>query len=340
MYRGPVAEGTKIHKWNGYYYISIPEGGVGGGWQTILRSKSIYGPYESRRVLEQGSTGVNGPHQGALVDTPDGKWMFFHFQSDRMLGRVVHLQPVSWQEDWPVIGVDIDRNGIGEPVPCWEKPVQGLKPYAPATDDDFSGPELALQWQFNHNPEDSAWSLEEKPGFLTLHAMKADTFPLARNTLTQKTMGYVGEITTALDLSCMTEGQRCGLGCMGQENMLLGVRMGNGGKILYLSFETRIPGTKDTETKETDLSEIRGTRIWLRLNHDYKSEVFLFSYSLDNEHYVQCGEPFYVHFGNWKGPRVALFCYNTLQNAGAVSFDWFRYVHDGPDSVPPSGSSF
>ena len=335
VYRGPVAEGTKIYKWNGYYYISIPEGGVGGGWQTILRSKNIYGPYESRRVLEQGSTHINGPHQGAIVDTPDGKWMFFHFQSDRMLGRVVHLQPMHWQDGWPVIGVDIDRNGIGEPVLCWGKPVSGGSPFAPGTDDDFDGPELCLQWQFNHNPDNTAWSLTDKPGSLTFHALQADTFPKARNTLTQKTMGYLGEVTTRVDLSKMVDGQRCGLGCMGMENMLLGVRMDDGKRFLYLSYETRIPGTKNTETKEIVLSEIRETGIFFQFSHDYKNEVFRFSYSLDNEDFIPCGEPFYVHFGNWKGPRVALFCYNTFQEGGEASFDWFRYIHDGPESLGP-----
>ncbi|MCR4824093.1 MAG: glycoside hydrolase 43 family protein [Bacteroidales bacterium] len=333
VYQGPVAEGTKIHKWNGYYYISIPEGGVGGGWQTILRSKNIYGPYESRRVLEQGSTDVNGPHQGAIVDTPDGKWMFFHFQSDRMLGRVVHLQPMHWQDGWPVIGVDIDRNGIGEPVLSWQKPVPGTEPFAPRTDDDFSGPGLALQWQFNHNPVDSAWSLEEKPGSLTLHALKAETFPLARNTVTQKTMGYLGEITTVMNLSGMAEGQRCGLACMGMENYLLGVRMENGRKILYLSRQTRIPRTKDTETRETDLSDVRKKAVYLRLSLDFKREVFQFSYSFDNKDFTPVGDAFYVHFGNWKGPRAALYCYNTLRDAGTVSFDWFRYSHDGPKGL-------
>lgn len=99
VYTGPVAEGTKIHKINGYYYLSIPEGGVSEGWQTILRSKNIYGPYEKKVVLEQGSTNINGPHQGAMVDTPYGEWFFFHFQQYNPLGRVVHLQPMHWKND-------------------------------------------------------------------------------------------------------------------------------------------------------------------------------------------------------------------------------------------------
>ena len=103
VYTGPVAEGTKIFKKDGYYYLSIPEGGVGTGWQTILRSKNIYGPYEKKVVLEQGSTTINGPHQGAIVDTPDGQWAFFHFQHHHALGRVDHHQPMHWENDWTVI---------------------------------------------------------------------------------------------------------------------------------------------------------------------------------------------------------------------------------------------
>ena len=114
VYTGPVAEGTKFLKRNGWYYLIIPEGGVSQGWQTVLRSRSIYGPYGRRIVLEQGSTSINGPHQGALVDTPDGHWWFYHFQSTPVLGRVIHLQPARWKNDWPMIGVDIDGNGISD----------------------------------------------------------------------------------------------------------------------------------------------------------------------------------------------------------------------------------
>ena len=123
VYEGPVAEGTKWLKRNGWYYLIIPEGGVGQGWQTVLRSRSIYGPYERKIVLEQGSTTINGPHQGALVDTPDGTWWFYHFQETPVLGRVVHLQPARWVDDWPLMGVDYDGNGIGEPVVSWQKPM-------------------------------------------------------------------------------------------------------------------------------------------------------------------------------------------------------------------------
>lgn len=210
VYAGPVAEGTKIHKLKGYYYLSIPEGGVERGWQTILRSKSIYGPYEKKVVLEKGSTPINGPHQGSLVDTPDGEWWFYHFQSAGAMGRVVHLQPVRWHDDWPVIGVDIDRNGIGEPVFVWKNPeIEGnFNIKAPQTDDDFNSPSPGLQWQWNHNPVNSHWSLTEKSGSLVLKSLKAENFMKARNTLTQKVMGTTGEAVTEMDITGFTNGQK------------------------------------------------------------------------------------------------------------------------------------
>jgi len=201
IYTGPVAEGTKFLKRGEWYYLSIPEGGVGEGWQTVLRSKNIYGPYERKVVLEQGTTTINGPHQGALVDTPQGTWWFYHFQETEALGRVVHLQPVEWKDGWPMIGTDIDGNGIGEPVMQWKKPLSLCKASLPQTSDDFSGGQLSPQWQWNHNPANEAWSLTENPGALTLHALQSDSFIKARNTLTQKCMGYDSEATVKIDFA-------------------------------------------------------------------------------------------------------------------------------------------
>ena len=141
VYSGPVAEGTKFQKREGWYYLVIPEGGVGTGWQTVLRSKNIYGPYEKKVVLEQGITTINGPHQGNIVDTPNGQWWLFHFQDTPGLGRVVHLQPVRWTDGWPMAGTDLNMNGIGEPVYVWQKPATGkaLTPSLPQHSDEFTG---------------------------------------------------------------------------------------------------------------------------------------------------------------------------------------------------------
>ena len=317
VYEGPVAEGTKFLKLNGYYYLSIPEGGVGGGWQTILRSKDIYGPYENKKVLETGTTGINGPHQGAIVDTPYGEWWFLHFQQRDPLGRILHLQPMTWKDDWPVIGEDYDGNGVGEPVEGWTKPKTKKKtaPSLPASSDDFSGKKLGLQWQFNHNPVDDAWSLTRRPGFLAIDALKAESFEKARNTVSQKLMGYEGTYTTCLDCSSMAEGQFAGLACMGRNNDLVGVTVENGKR--YIALE-------DMDGRKT-VSPIDAEKVWLRLKFDSNSNIFVFSYSVDGEEFLPAGQIFTAWFGHWKGARPALFSFNTVDSAGTAFFDDFIY---------------
>jgi beta-xylosidase len=323
VYTGPTAEGTKIHKINGWYYLSIPEGGVSVGWQTILRSKNIYGPYEKKVVLEKGTTQVNGPHQGSLVDTPGGQWWFYHFQSDGAMGRVVHLQPVTWQDGWPLAGVDIDRNGIGEPVYVWKKPdIKGdFKITAPQSDDDFNSSSLGFQWQWNHNPVNDLWSLTEKPGFLTLKAAKAENFVKAHNTLTQKVMGTTGEATAEMDLSGFSEGQKAGLCSMGGKIInLIGV-LKRGGQ-LYLFTET--------SGKITSEKSVKLKKIFLKVSLDIKGDKNQFFYSPDNKSYSPAGEIFTTTAGYWKGTRLGLFSFNETNGDGSASFNSFTYNYDGP----------
>lgn len=329
VYTGPVAEGTKWLKRNGWYYLSIPEGGVGEGWQTVLRSRNIYGPYEKRVVLEQGSTDINGPHQGSIVEAADSTWWFYHFQHDGALGRVVHLQPMYWHDDWPVMGVDIDRNGIGEPVRVWPCPLAGAgrtKGHLPQTDDDFSAPTLSPQWQWNHNPVSSAWSLSEHPGALSLHGLQATDFMHARNTLTQKVTGYESEATVSMDLSQLADGARCGLVAMGKGSQLLGV-MKRDGKLWLYRGSVSIPARKGLpeEFSESQLSPLKHTRIYLRVRFDMRALAYLFSYSTDGKRFQPVGDPFFVLFGNWKGVRLGLYHYNTLADAGSVTIPWVRY---------------
>lgn len=120
-----TVEGPKLYKRNGYYYIFAPAGGVATGWQLVLRSGNIYGPYESKIVMAQGKTTVNGPHQGGWVDTNTGESWFVHFQDQGAYGRVIHLNPMKWINDWPVIGADKDMDGCGEPVTTYKKPNVG-----------------------------------------------------------------------------------------------------------------------------------------------------------------------------------------------------------------------
>ncbi len=321
VYTGPVAEGVKLHKWNGYYYINIPEGGVGTGWQTVLRSKNIYGPYEKKVVLEQGVTGINGPHQGALVDTPQGEWWFYHFQATEPLGRVVHLQPVQWKDGWPMMGVDIDMNGIGEPVYVWKKPETGKlhAGFLPQTDDDFSSSRLGLQWQFNHNPDADNWSLADRKGWLMISSTQADRLWDARNTLTQKCMGYQSEATAELDFSALAEGQRAGILAGGNIYCGAGVQREGGKFLIYI----------EKDGKCETIAPAKGKRIYLKASYDVINNQHRFSYSTDNKTFAPCGEAFSLRTGSWKGIRTGVYSYHTKEVAGKAYFNGFTYATDG-----------
>lgn len=150
-------EGPKFYKRNGYYYILAPAGGVEKGWQVALRSKNVYGPYECKTVMAQGKTNINGPHQGGWVDTNTGESWFINFQDKEMYGRVVHLNPMKWVNDWPIIGVDKDGDGCGEPVSKYRKPDVGrtYPVQTPVESDDFDSPVLGKQWEWHANYKDA-----------------------------------------------------------------------------------------------------------------------------------------------------------------------------------------
>ena len=303
VYEGPIAEGTKFLKRNGWYYLIIPEGGVGTGWQTVLRSRSIYGPYQRKVVLEQGSTKVNGPHQGALVDAPDGSWWFYHFQETPVLGRVVHLQPARWQDDWPLMGVDYDGNGVGEPVSMWKKPIPSTSAPLLQTDDDFSGT-LGLQWQWNHNPVDSHWSLTDRKGWLTLKAQPADSLKACRNMLTQKVVGWLSESTTLVESS---GDNYAGLFCSGKLFRAVGLCKDG----IYV----------EAGGQRQMVQKGHFAKVWLRVTNDSQQNRHQFAYSLDGEHFVSAGETFPMRGGYWKGIRTGLFCYGSN---GKAHFDSFQ----------------
>ena len=329
VYEGPVAEGTKLFKRDGYYYLSIPEGGVGTGWQMVLRSKDIYGPYEGKRVLEQGTTPINGPHQGALVDTPSGEWWFYHFQDTNPLGRVLHLQPVTWQPDgFPTVGCDYDGNGVGEPMKIVRKPDTGKKgkPQLPQTSDRFDHPTLGIQWQTNHNPQQEAISLTARKGKLGIRALPAEKLEKAFNQLTQKMMGCQGEATVMLYVDEMTPSQRAGMACLGNRMMAAGVMVGEGGE--YLLY------TEDgghVRQQPLSLSSPKSP-VWIRLTMDALQNRQQFAYSLDGKTFTPIGDAFAEGNHGWKGAHVSLFTYTTQEGAaqaGTAYFDDFLYQTDG-----------
>lgn len=322
IYEGPTAEGTKLFRKDGYYYLSIPEGGVSTGWQTVLRAKDIYGPYVKKVVLEQGATRINGPHQGAFVDTPEGEWWFYHFQSTDPLGRVVHLQPVMWREGWPFVGKDYDGNGIGEPVGRTQKPKvrRSVSVCAPQTSDEFTAKKKGLQWQINHNPVAENWSLVKRRGWLMLKAMKADCLRNSRNMFTQKTVGVQGEASVLLDSKGLADGQRAGLFCVGSLYCAIGITEQQGSKRIYIEQDGEIDL----------LDRVKTDKVYFKVTMDAEANRYRFYYSLDNRKFIACGEPFSLSGRDWKGVRVGLFSYNVLAEEGEIYFDWFRYRYDGP----------
>ena len=340
VYTGPVAEGTKFLKRNGYYYLIIPEGGVGQGWQTVLRSRSIYGPYERQIVLEQGTTAVNGPHQGALVEATDSSWWFYHFQETHPAGRIVHLQPARWVDDWPLIGNDVDGNGVGEPVEQCQSPASShhRAPAPPShrapappyhltpTIDHFSTDTLYWTgqhqrplgpwWQWCHNPVDDAWSLSERDGWLTFHIQPADNIKESRNMLSQKTVGYESQATTSVDCSALAEGDHAGLLCSGKQFMGVGVCRQDGQTQFYI----------EQDGKRRLLDRCKKPTVFLRVTIDSRQNRHEFSVSNDGRHFAPVGQPFALRMGYWKGSRIGLYSYNNSgANPGVVHFDYFRY---------------
>lgn len=223
-----TTEGPKMHKRNGWYYIFAPAGGVKTGWQIVLRSKNVFGPYEYRIVMKQGDSPVNGPHQGAWVDTVTGEDWFLHFQDVYAAGRIVHLQPMHWENDWPVIGVNKPGMEYGEPVMEYRKPTVSdacsLPVCEPDTSDEFEGERLGLQWQWNANYEESWYSLGN--GQLRLNAV--DTTPLRpvgdyRNLLLQKWPAPEFSCVTKMNLSGMQESDMAGAVSLGMVYAVVGI---------------------------------------------------------------------------------------------------------------------
>ncbi|MGE8340259.1 MAG: glycoside hydrolase 43 family protein, partial [Flavobacterium sp.] len=317
-------EGPKFYKRNGYYYIFAPAGGVPTGWQTVLRSKNVFGPYEKKKVLEQGSTAINGPHQGAWVTTQTGEDWFFHFQDKGAYGRIVHLQPMKWVNDWPVMGEDFDKNGIGEPVTTYKKPNVGKKyPIeVPATSDEFNEPKLGLQWQWQANKQTN-FGFPTSLGYLNLfcNTTTKNIFN-APNLLLQKFPAEEFTATTKLTFNARLNGETTGLIVMGLDYSYLNFKNENGK--LYLNQKT---GTFDKTVSETETKPvlIEQNTIYLRVKIS-KGAICSFSYSLDDKNYQTIGKDFTAKEGKWIGAKVGLFALGEIikNDSGNVAVDWFR----------------
>ena len=327
--RHPTIEGPKLYKRDGWYYIFAPAGGVTNGWQVVLRSRHVLGPYEDRVVLAQGKTDVNGPHQGAWVETAGGESWFLHFQDRGAWGRVVHLQPMTWSNGWPAIGSHPDGDGTGEPVVSWTKPRVrvGTGAEIPAMSDEFDGPGLGLQWQWPTNPHDEWWSLAERRGWLRLRAAPA---PSPRATLwdsprvlLQKLTGPTFTATTSVELTASVLGTRAGLAVMGRDYAYLALEKTAGGiRAMVVLCRDADAGAREIEIATMALASSAGQ---LRLSVD-EAAFGRFSFSRDGRRFEPLGKAFAVRGGVWVGARVGLFALSPAAEThpAHADFDWFR----------------
>lgn len=326
----PTVEGPKFYKRNGYYYIFAPAGGVSTGWQLILRSKNIYGPYEEKVVLEQGSTEINGPHQGGWIDTPDGKehW-FIHFQDQEAYGRVVHMQPVNWVNDWPMMGEDKDGNGIGEPVLTYHKPKVG-KTYPVATpvdSDEFSGNELGVQWQWHANPHPTWFfpSPAKGEGRLFAVTLPEDYQNLWQvpNLLLQKFPANEFTATSKMKFSPRDVGEKTGLLIMGMDYSYLGLEKREDG--IYLIQAICEQTEKGNPEQVRDLTKVDAEDIWLQVQVK-PGEKYQFAWSSNGKKFKTVGPELTAKPGKWIGAKVGLFCTREKRtnDSGWVDVDWFR----------------
>jgi beta-xylosidase len=310
----PTLEGPKFMKRDGWYYLLAPAGGVETGWQVVLRSQNVYGPYEDRIVLAQGGTEINGPHQGALVDTPDNGWWFLHFQDQGVYGRLVHLQPVEWQDGWPVMGRS------GEPVSRHTKPLVTAEqvPCGPQTSDEFSGPQLGRQWQWQANHRDEWYSLSQRPGWLRLYPQFSRVGKLAEfpSLLLQKFPARSFLAEAALKLVPRQPGEEAGLVVMGQSAVSLG--------LLYNGEKTFIVLRTDETLNVVAEAPHEDLKIRLQVFEGGKCR---FSYGV-NRDFLPVGEVFQAKKGNWIGAKTGLYSLKRLDKTttGHAEFDYFRLL--------------
>ena len=334
-----TSEGPKFYKRDGWYWIMCPAGGVEMGWQLAMRSRSPYGPYEWRRVMWQGSTDINGPHQGAWVhigkEGEKGEDWFLHFNDKGAYGRVVYLQPVDWSDGWPMMG----RNG--EPVTTWRKPQTGKqaqRPTCPQSSDEFDNGQIGLQWQWHANYQ-QFYGMPTADGYMRLytHDLSPDFVSLweAPNLLLQKTPAPRFTATAKVRFASKEDGQYGGLVMMGRDySALVLLRQGdafllqrhtcigadNGQPETRHTLATLQPSDRDT----IPYSPAIYMDMYLRMN--VKDGKCRYSYSLDGKRYHDAGEAFTMKEGKWIGAKLGFLaeCSGRKSSRGWLDVDWIR----------------
>lgn len=335
-----TCEGPKFYKRNGWYWIMCPAGGVPTGFQLAMRSKSPYGPYESMKVLDQGKSVINGPHQGAWIHTALGEDWFMHFQDKECYGRVVHLQPVTWKDNWPVMGKVPARGYCGEPVITYRKPSTKGKVDVvnPVESDEFNSPKLGLQWQWHAN-YDQKFGMPTAFGTFRLYTHKVSkefkNMWEVPNLLLQKTPADKFTATTKLRFTSKDDNQMGGLIVMGHDYFALMLKRVKDEFLLQLvTCKSADKGTpeqvktiatlKPTEKDKIDYQPAIHEDIYLRVN--VADGECNFAYSLNGKKYTAVEGNFKIKEGKWIGAKVGLAAIEPAgkTNRGWIDADWFR----------------
>jgi beta-xylosidase len=323
-------EGPKMYKRNGYYYVFAPYGGVANGSQAVLRADTVFGPYQDSTVLERGSTSVNGPHQGGWVELESGESWFMHFQEKLPYGRIGHLQPMQWIDDWPFIGEDHDGDGIGEPVYSHSKPDVGASfPIMnPQTSDKFDSEDMALQWQWHSNIDSSCYSLSDNSGKLRMNAVELPENYInlwdVGSMLLQKLPAVEFSVITKVDPELNT-GETTGLLAMGINYTYIGITKTDTGLIVRQRQCYNAEGKGVESTTVNMAYSVPDTSVFLRMTLSPGGKCD-FSYSIDGVDYQVIGRTVSTDEGKWIGAKVGLFCHRPFENAGEpgyADYEWF-----------------
>lgn len=328
-----LLEGSRMLKHDGKYYllmISWPNGGK--RRQLCYRADKIDGPYEKKVILCDNFAGFPYVGQGTIVDDAEGNWYGVIFQDRGGVGRVLTLSPCRWIDSWPMLG---DENGRVPEV--MEVPVKGGPVIPLVVSDEFDGDKLKMEWQWNHNPVDEAWTLKEHKGFLRLKTNKiVQNLYEARNTLTQRMEGPECSGRIGLDVKGMKDGDRAGFAAFNGHSGILTVE--KDGKDLFLVMTEEVVSLTDKEKKVTGVERKECARVklprtknvYLRIDADFrlKRDIAVFYYSLDGEEWTKIGSDFKMRFDFRKlfmGTKFGIFNYATKTGGGYVDVDYFRY---------------
>ena len=316
---GNGREANKLIKVGGWYYLVFSEHKPGiGRYVMARRSRKVTGPYKEEKQLALPGVEAMEPNQGGIVEGRDGRWYFFtHHGTGDWGGRIASLLPVTWIDGWPIIGQVLDT-GIGTMKWGGDMPFLADERLAIRRSDDFDEGVLGPQWQWNHQPRADFFSLEERPGWLRLKAfrpLEADQLMKAGNTLTQRTFRQTeNEVTVKMDISGMADGQKAGLCHFSGQHSALGVVKEKG--------DCRLEYRKNGEVRQG--ATVKAKHIWLRTRWGLDG-LSHYSYSLDGDRFLPFGEPYQMVWGNYKGDRVGIYCFNDNGEAGHVDVDYLHY---------------